>query len=90
MDSTVDLKVPADVLSLGVRCFGNAIALGPKLHQLWYDLAVCYNSLADASQDKISARLSAVQAVKKSLQLKNTSWNAWNLLGILSMTAGEF
>lgn len=81
-----------DILELGVRCFCHAIALSPQLADLWYDLAVCYNCLADAvpsAHAKNTARVSALSAVKKCLKLNADSWSGLNLLGLLSMTSGQ-
>ncbi|KAK6642788.1 hypothetical protein RUM43_004290 [Polyplax serrata] len=74
------------ILKLASRCYCQAIVINSRFANLWYDLAFAYNSLVRVStgeESRKQMRNLACSAVKKSIQLDDSSWENWNLFGLI-------
>lgn len=61
------------------------------LGYLWHDIAVCYNLQANLAETdrKLALRKSAFAAIKRSVFLDPKVWTHWNLMGVISLSAGK-
>lgn len=60
------------------------------LSYLWHDIAVCCNLQANLAETerKLALRKSAFAAIKRSVSLDPKVWTHWNLMGVISLSAG--
>lgn len=83
--STVDKDA---LISIGCRCYGQALYLKPSSADLWHDLANSYHCLGKLSMEgSIEQRDSfrkALMAIKKSVSLDPSHHAHWNALGVVS------
>lgn len=93
-ETTVELH-SAELLALASSCLSRALKIRPDDSLLWYDLALNhyhralkYSTAANCDAPQRRQHFErAFSAARYTLQLNQTRWQNWNLLGIISASA---